>query len=232
MDLLVFDVVWQSLPSTPQSLCKHNICQHAVDSSLAWASSSTLCFSTFLTSLSLQALSNVRLKYSYLDGAVGSIFSIMRSWRCILLRSFTFLSAWGHVQYNRRNTNGFCAMAKYHSLIQWSLTWDPPIMDESWTHDMVQRSSITFQEDVGKPRVSRLLQLHTISTILGHATSAGNPQVVTGYLQKNTCRSCTCRSGSTCSHRSQQIQVSVLILAIPAGQTCIDLYTKLCSWKL
>ena len=39
-------------------------------------------------------------------------------------------------------------------------------------------------------------------------------------------RSCTHGSGS------QQIQVSVLILAIPAGQTCIDLYSKICSWKL
>ena len=41
-------------------------------------------------------------------------------------------------------------------------------------------------------------------SLVGYATSAGDLQVSTGYLPKNTCG-----SGSTCSHRSHQIQVSV-----------------------
>ena len=44
---------------------------------------------------------------------------------------------------------------------------------------------------------------------LGCAMSAGDLQVSTGYLPKNTCRSRIRGSGSTCSHGSHQIQVSV-----------------------
>ena len=58
---------------------------------------------------------------------------------------------------------------------------------------------------------------------IGLTTSAGDPQVGRRYLVKNTCRSCTCGSGSVYSHGSSQIQVLILdfrrYLQIPA-ETC------------
>ena len=48
------------------------------------------------------------------------------------------------------------------------------------------------------------------ASCIGPTTSADHPQVGHRYLPKNTCRSCTCESGSHYSHRSRRIQVTIL----------------------
>ena len=62
---------------------------------------------------------------------------------------------------------------------------------------------------------------------IGLSTSAGDLQVVTGHLPKNTRRLSTHSSGSPLSHGSDRIQVWILKFAIPAGLTCVYLYYKI-----
>ena len=48
-----------------------------------------------------------------------------------------------------------------------------------------------------------------VRSYIGHTTSAGDPQVSTGYPPKNTCGSCTRGSGSTRSHGYCRIRVGI-----------------------
>ena len=76
--------------------------------------------------ISLQALSNIGFKYWCFDGAMVSIFGIARSWGHVPFGSFTLLSAQGYVQYNQCNTNWWCAMANYLTLVWWFHSQQPP----------------------------------------------------------------------------------------------------------
>ena len=64
-----------------------------------------------------------------------------------------------------------------------------------------------FMKALAKPKFIQFVEMLGLAMIkewgIERATSAGDPQVSTGYLPKNTCR-----SGSTCSHGSHWIQVS------------------------
>ena len=88
--------------------------------------------------------------------------------------------------------------------------------------DKLDRKQImTPQEDSGDPvdcastlPISVFFIQHQSCDILlnslGHVMSVDHPQVGPRHLPKNTCRSCTCESGSDYSHGSWQIWVMIL----------------------